>query len=1070
MSQLNTVLIVGNGGRESAIIDTIVKSTDVGKVYTLDNKYFDLPLFNIPDYRKIQNIEIENISVANIVQFSVDNSVNLVIVGSEVYLSQGIVDSCLLKGIPCFGPMMDMALIETSKIYAKEIMAKLGLPTADYKTFNTFKDASTFLSSPPKQRQECYHVLKADGLAAGKGVHVIPDNEWPIGQKQIDEGNTFLKSLFDKNPNGKVLLEKRLYGDEVSVLAFCDGYNVTLMPPARDFKRIYDGDSGPNTGGMGAICSWDLLTKEQLSKVQAYMEKVVRHLKYIGVLYAGLMIYNGTSQDEISFLEFNCRFGDPETQSILAVLDTEKSDLYQIMSICANSYFNGKCGRGGAGNNLTDINIRWKENQCSVNVVLSHLDYPESKLSKPTPVTFQAKLLDMYSSNNNSTNSSNNNNMNLLMANVSIARKTNIDEVCYIYHTTGGRVMNAVAVGDNMIECIQKAYQICELVNYKNKYYRYDIGKKYIMNNGFNYIDQVKKKTYKIPTIAFIIEEMENMKMVRNFIQHLDTCKRYFKCPIKMMGKLIYAKVGLIICSNHFIPKLVDDNTLRKIPILTDNQLQYKRSSYLVNILQSYNIDMVVTDLREDYNNLLKEYGVNWIYMIHSVQTKTEQDNIYKQYKQCKQYKLYGGEQLLLQNQNKDMCHSLQSCTTTYYELSRLLQEYIYLYNRQSLTYEVDIEKGNEFVESLSNTTSISTKDFCSFHNYNCLSDNDKNYIFTTSTDGIGTKLDLALKYNKLDDIGIDLVAMCVNDMYVHGAVPHTFLDYIAIDKMDVHKCKRIVESIKLGCEIADKCSLSGGETAEMRGIYRHNKCDIAGFALGQIKNMKGEKRCLYDLQLPLRHKMQEDDVIFGLPSSGIHSNGFTLINKILQQIILYDELVTSQKHYNSKKFIPIEQTHKFKELVTDLLTPTTIYSNILDLLNDDCQQIDSLQRGSILGMAHITGGGFRDNISRILPKHLTYQWNMSMCKNGECWWNYLSKKNEYGKERVNPKVIELYKWVQEKANMSINQMMKTFNCGIGIVVVVKGTLREIDHYKKLYNKYGLIELGKLVKKEGHVY
>tara|TARA_B100001248_G_scaffold237581_1_gene201649 strand:+ start:7444 stop:8466 length:1023 start_codon:yes stop_codon:yes gene_type:complete len=241
--------------------------------------------------------------------------------------------------------------------------------------------------------------------------------------------------------------------------------------------------------------------------------------------------------------------------------------------------------------------------------------------------------------------------------------------------------------------------------------------------------------------------------------------------------------------------------------------------------------------------------------------------------------------------------------------------------------------------------------------------------VIVSSTDGVGTKIDLANKYKKFDTIGIDLVAMCINDLVVQGAKPLFFLDYIAVGKLNLKKTKKILNGIVKGCNISN-CSLIGGETAEMPGIYDKDKFDLAGFSVGIVSKKK----------ILSKKKVRQGDVILALPSSGIHSNGFSLVRSILK-----------------KSKIPIN-------LKKELLRPTKIYSNeILKLV----------EKKLINASAHITGGGLVENLLRSVPDKLSINVDLSKIK-----------------------IKKIFKWIKSK-NISDEEMLKTFNCGVGFCLIV---------------------------------
>ena len=245
-----------------------------------------------------------------------------------------------------------------------------------------------------------------------------------------------------------------------------------------------------------------------------------------------------------------------------------------------------------------------------------------------------------------------------------------------------------------------------------------------------------------------------------------------------------------------------------------------------------------------------------------------------------------------------------------------------------------------------------------------------KDPLIVSTTDGVGTKIDLANKFKKFDTIGIDLVAMCVNDLIVQGAKPLFFLDYIAVGKIEFKKLKQILSGIIKGCNMSD-CSLVGGETAEMPGIYDNKKFDLAGFSVGIVSKKK----------LLQKKNVVDGDIVLGVPSSGIHSNGYSLVRSILK----------------NKKIT--------KKLKKDLLTPTKIYTK--EILN-------LTKKNLIHSAAHITGGGLVDNLVRSVPEHLCLNLDLS---------------------KIKPKNI--FTWIKTN-NVSDDEMLKTFNCGVGFCLIVK--------------------------------
>ncbi len=302
----------------------------------------------------------------------------------------------------------------------------------------------------------------------------------------------------------------------------------------------------------------------------------------------------------------------------------------------------------------------------------------------------------------------------------------------------------------------------------------------------------------------------------------------------------------------------------------------------------------------------------------------------------------------------------------------------------------VNISLGNKFVSHISKITKKNVKkanknreqnNIGSFgSSYDISSLNIKNPLIVSCTDGVGTKLELSEKYNQLNTIGIDLVAMCVNDLIVQGAKPLFFLDYIAIDKIKLSKLKKILAGILKGCKLAS-CDLIGGETAEMPGIYKKNKFDLAGFSTGIVSKKKILKK----------ENVKSGDVILAIPSSGIHSNGYSLVRSILKK---------NKLSYKIKK---------------ELLKPTKIYVNeILRLC----------KRNLIHSAANITGGGIVENITRSIPDNLSANIDLSKIK-----------------------VLKIFSWLKSK-NISDKEMLRTFNCGVGFCLITKkNNIKKIKSY-----------------------
>ena len=321
----------------------------------------------------------------------------------------------------------------------------------------------------------------------------------------------------------------------------------------------------------------------------------------------------------------------------------------------------------------------------------------------------------------------------------------------------------------------------------------------------------------------------------------------------------------------------------------------------------------------------------------------------------------------------------------------------------------VNIDAADNFVKFISNISSKNkgNKKFKNIGGFGSITNIPRNYKrpkIVASTDGVGTKIEIANILKKYDTIGIDLVAMSVNDLIVQGAKPLIFLDYISINKIDLKKLKSIIKGIQTGCKISD-CELVGGETAEMPGTYEKGKLDIAGFSVGIVD----EKKILHN------KKIKKNDLILAIPSSGIHSNGYSLV-----------------RHVIFKKKINIK---KNKFLKKELLKPTKIYvKEVLNLIKNNL----------ISGCANITGGGIKDNIKRIMPDNLVANINLNKIK---------TKK--------------IFNWLK-KNNIDDREMLRTFNCGVGFCLIIKP--KNLKKVKKFFKKdYEPYLIGKVISGKNKV-
>ncbi|OAA53691.1 Phosphoribosylglycinamide synthetase [Cordyceps fumosorosea ARSEF 2679] len=770
MSNLR-ILLVGNGGREHALAWKLSQSPRVESIFAVPGNG------GTAGCSKVSNVtSVSADDFPALVKFAQSNGVNLVVPGPEAPLVDGIEGYFRAAGIPCFGPSKEAARLEGSKTYSKDFMKKYNIPTAAYENFSDFDKAVSYIDTISHDV-----VIKATGIAAGKGV-IIPQAK--------DEAKAALKQIMvDKefgSAGSEVVIEELLLGDELSVLTFCDGYSIRSLPLAQDHKRIFDGDQGPNTGGMGCYAPTNIATKELVERIdKEILEPTIRGMRreeqpFRGVLFTGLMI----TATGPKVLEYNVRFGDPETQTVLPLLSAE-TDLAHIMLACAGGY-------------LDNCNIT-VDNKFSATVVLASGGYPGS-YAKGTPMTVAEPPA----------------------GSTIFHAGTKLDG--QQLQTSGGRVIAINSVADSLRGAVDASYAAlaANVIQFDGMFFRKDIAHR-----------------------AFRAAGKESMT---------------------------YAQAGVDIqAGNNFVEKIKKAVASTKRP------------------------------------GADAEIGG------------------------------FGGE--------------------------------------------VDLSAAGY----------------------------PNAPVIVGAIDGVGTKLMIAQNMKKHDTVGIDLVAMNVNDLIVQGATPLMFLDYYGCSKLDLASAAAFVEGVADGCRQAG-CALVGGETAEMPGMYQGEDYDAAGCAVGAVTE---------DARLPKLAQMAEGDVLLGLASNGVHSNGFSLVRRIVQSAGL--------------SYTDPAPWDKSKTVGESLLTPTRIYvKTLLPVLKD------------IKGLAHITGGGLIENVPRMLPESLTaeiqFGWQM-------------------------PPVFE---WLKATGNVTPVEMCRTFNTGIGMVIAVDAS-KAAAVAAALGAEETVFTLGRLVKRDGQV-
>ncbi|ALC40419.1 ade3 [Drosophila busckii] len=1092
------VLVIGSGGREHAICWKLAQSKQVEQLFALPGSYGIAQLG-----AKCKNVDPKTLDAKDfeaIAEWCKLHKITLVAVGPEDPLSLGLGDVLAKAGVACFGPGKQGAQIESDKKWAKDFMLRHGIPTARYESFTDVAKAKKFIRSAPYAAL----VVKAAGLAAGKGVVVAANVEEAC--QAVDE---ILGQLKYGQAGATLVIEELLEGEEVSVLAFTDGKSVQAMLPAQDHKRLGNGDAGPNTGGMGAYCPCPLISKQALELVQrAVLERAVKGLAqeripYQGVLYAGLML----TPDGPRVLEFNCRFGDPETQVILPLLET---DLFVVMHACCNG-------------ELHNLSLQWRSNLSAVGVIMASAGYPETSTKgcritgMPTGNT-ETQLIFHSAVSVNAKKEALTNGGRVL---ITVALDGSLKQAAAQATKMAQSIQFADAAAQYRTDIAQKAFKMAAApaLSYKDSGVDIDAGDALVQRikplsrgtqrpgvlgglGGFGGLFRIKDLSYKQPIVVEATQGVGakiHLALQHELYDHIGY-DLFAMCANELLelGAEPVAFLDYIACGKLQVPlaaqlvkgmadgcrdarcALVGGETAEMPSLYTPGQYdmagycvglveqshvlprfeQYQAGDLLVGLpssgLHCAGFNELLTQLAAAGVNLKERSPVNGEHGLSLAQVLGTPTRLYVQ-------------QLLPHLQSGEVNGVAHVTHGLLHDVNRLLppkfeavldfgdvpvpEIFGWLAGQLKLSAQALLERHNcgigmvlvmpqrsqlwrtalpgaKVLGVLQERQLTISKSRLSVRNFeqrllklaapfgglgevtlpeelleqqplpltaadreDCFENaagrrllrlpaHYKDPILILGTDGVGTKLKIAQQTSRNGSVGIDLVAMCVNDILCNGAEPFSFCSYYACGKWQPELAGEVMEGVLEGTRQANS-SFKVAHRAALPLLYEPHVYDLAGFALG-IAEQSGI--------LPRLADIQPGDVLIGLPSSGVHSNGFSLVHAVLKRagLTLADRAPFSER-----------------TLGEELLVPTKIYVQALAPL------LAQPEHG-IKALAHITGGGLTENIPRVLRKELAVRVDAS-------------------KYQLPP----VFAWLAEAGIIAPMEMQRTFNCGLGLVLVV---------------------------------
>jgi phosphoribosylamine--glycine ligase/phosphoribosylaminoimidazole synthetase len=936
------ILVIGSGGREHALAWKIAQSPKLTKLFILPGNGGTGSLGE-----NVSGVSMDDHPA--LIRFCEKKKIDLVIVGPEAPLADGVADALSTAGIRCFGPRKAAAQIEASKVFAKNFMARHRIPTARYQIFTNYDEALAFVQSV-----DYPIVIKASGLASGKGV-VLPES--------FKEAEETLRSMLVrkefKNAGLEVVIEERLEGPEVSLMAFTDGTTIVPMLPAQDHKRLLDGDQGPNTGGMGAYAPAPICTAEMSADVQrTILQPVIDGMReegypFVGVLFAGLIL----TSDGPKVLEFNCRFGDPETQAVLPLLE---SDLVEVIEACVN----------GA---LDQTEVHWKSG-ASVCVVIASGGYPVKlvygKLSKGSRSKIESG--------------------------VCFHAGTRLEGGRII--TSGGRVFGVTAWDESIEKAIPRVYAAVEKISFDDMQYRKDIAWRALQTDART--DDETEKRIAEPSVAYRVS-----KLVK-----LPTDELTYK--VNGLAMQVHNEIGPGHAEKFYHRRLAELCKDAGLAVETEKRVEVVINHKMVGYLK---LDLWIDEqLIVECKSLHRQTGneevgqvltylaataspVGMLYNFGHVRLETRRILAASEVREWQKHLyrfIHRAPGMILPPLNEKsnvppIRFNSINATTKLVEIPSPTGAAIRLSASKSVSQSaydlsgVSIDAGNRAVDLMKDAVkSTYTKSvLAGIGSFGGLFDASalqkmNHPVLVASTDGVGTKVKLAASIGRYRGIGHDIVNHCINDILVQGARPLFFMDYFATSKLNPEQTADVVTGIAEACKDAGM-ALLGGETAEMPGVYRDGEFDVAGTIVGALER---------DDILP--RNLHAGDVLIGLASSGPHTNGYSLIRKIFADT-------------------PLDQV--FPELgcslADALLAPHRSYLNLIS---------NALRNPHVHALAHLTGGGFIENIPRVLPDDLDAVIHLNS-------WT----------------IPPLWKLIQQKGNIAAEEMFRVFNMGIGMVVIV---------------------------------